>query len=502
MRPPILALLALACHPADPDGSRPTGPLPPDPPAPDAFEPPEGPGGPARTFADDELLTPCGYILGGPGDAEHHNLSVVHDGYLVHPWAPEDGGGGISFLRFDDPCAPEVVGQTWSDRMRETHTLAFGHANGREYLAVDALDPEDGAIGGVGIWDVTDRTAPAWVSEIDTPNFHYPDSYLRVTFSSFWQGPVLYIAAAFTGIHVVDVSDPLNPVLVKTVTFDFPHLVGAFHVIGNLGVAASAGTSHVELLDVSDPWDPRPIPGGSFEVHDGAGTVDNYYFSSVGGRYGLFARKARGGGPIIYDLSDPSAPTYVGDGYTDDGDGGYVYRQSDRLFQGDSNFGLIYDISDPTAPQELARLFVQGDLDTMSPVGNVVIVSVDEKATPGQASTVFPWQAAPDARPPALELFDPPDGAENVPVTGRIGLAFDEWIESASVFEGSFRVTDADGWPLAGTYDVQESLVNFTPDEPLPAGTAIRVVVPAGGITDVSGNPTAEEVRWQFTTAP
>jgi hypothetical protein len=44
--------------------------------------------------------------------------------------------------------------------------------------------------------------------------------------------------------------------------------------------------------------------------------------------------------------------------------------------------------------------------------------------------------------------------------------------------------------------------VNFTPDAPLPADTAIRVQVPPGGITDISGNPVAEETSWSFTTAP
>ncbi|MEQ1506622.1 MAG: Ig-like domain-containing protein, partial [Myxococcota bacterium] len=473
---------------------------------PDGFEPPSGPGGPSRTFDPAELSTPCGYVLGGPGDAEHHNLSVVHDGYLVHPWAPEWGGGGISFLAFDDPCAPVVVGQGWSDRMRETHTLAFGSAGDREYLAVDALDPDEPAVGGVGIWDVTDRTAPTWVAEVDTPNFYYPDSYLRVTFSSFWQGNTLYVSAAFNGIHVIDVSDPTNPVLVNTVTFSPPHLVGAFTVIGDLGIATSAGTSHVVLLDTSDPWNPVALPGGQFDTQsfaaDAAGDAELYYFASIGGRYGLFARKDRGGGPIVYDLADPSHPTFVSEVFTEGGDGGYVYRQGTHLFQGDSNFGSVYDFTDPAAPVELVRVDVQGDLDTISPIGNVMIVSVDEDAVPGQASSVIPWQEAPDTDPPAVEWFRPADDARVVPVTARIGASFDEWIESASVFEGSFRVTDADGWPIAGTFDVQENIVNFTPTEPLPSDAAVRVTVPAGGITDLSGNPTAAEASWTFTTSP
>lgn len=486
-----MLLLLLACREQD-------SPIPPTPPAPDAYEPPEGPGGPARTFTAEELNQACGYILGGPQDVEHHNLAVMHDGYLVHPWAPEDGGGGISFFEFDDPCNPVLVGQAWSERMRETHTLAFGEADGREYLAVDALDPDIYNIGGVGIWDITDRSAPVWVSEIDTPNFAYPDSYLRVTFSSFWQGDVLYISAAFNGIHVVDVSDPLAPVLVRSVTFDPPHLVGSFTVIGNLGMAASAGTQRVWMMDVSDPLDPKPM--STFDTVRADGSIDKYYFSSIGGRYGLFARNERGGGPIIYDITDPTSPVWTGEALTEDGDGGYVYRQGDRLFQGDSNFGAIWDISDATRPQEVARYLVPGDMDTLSPVGNVVVVSVDEGGEPGKATSIFPWRETPDDDPPAIELVNPMPGEEAVALTGRIGVSFDEWVERATVFEGSLRVTDGAGFPIEGSYNVQENIVNFTPAEPLPGKTEIVVHIPAGGITDVSGNPIAEEQRWSFHT--
>ena len=103
---------------------------------------------------------------------------------------------------------------------------------------------------------------------------------------------------------------------------------------------------------------------------------------------------------------------------------------------------------------------------------------------------------------PTLELFDPPDRAERVPTTARIGASFNEWIERASVFEGSMRVTDGLGWPIPGTFNVAENIVNFTPTDPLPADTVIRVVIPAGGIADVSGNPVGEETVWHFTTAP
>jgi hypothetical protein len=471
-------------------------------PAPDAVRP-AGPGAPARTFAPEELFAPCGYVLGGPGDVEHHNLVGMHDGWLIHPWSPEDGGGGVSLLDVRDPCAPAVYGQVSHPHLRETHTLAVGRGDdGREYLAVDMLGdaPE---VGGVGFIDITDRAAPVWVSELATPGFYYPDSYLRVTFASVWVGSTLYVAAAFNGVHVVDVSDPRAPVLVDTVTFDPPHLVGKVEVLGNRLFAFAAGTPRLVELDASDPWAPRPIANGNLEVTDATGEVEQYYYAALGGRYGLFARGERAGGPILYDLTTPGAPVWVGEEVTEGGDGAYVYRQKDRLFQGDSAFGIVWDIADPADPVELARVVKPGDLDTMSPISNVFVFSVDSGGAPGQASSVIPFAEAPDAAPPAPELTDPPEGAVWVPRGGRIGVAFDEWLDGITVHAGSFRVFDtATGRPVPGRFDAMEAVANFTPDAPLAPDTTYVVELPAGGISDAAGNPLAAPYRFRFSTGP
>ncbi len=463
-------------------------------PAPDDWSR-SGPGASSRTFSEDELYAPCAFIVGDERDAEHHNLSVVHDGWLVHPWAPEDGGGGVSFYDVSDPCEPILHGQGYSPTMRESHTLAFGSVEGRDYLAVDYLSEEDGGVGGIGFFDITDPTDPVWVSELDTPNFYYPDSYLRVTFATFWQGDVLYVAGAGNGVLVVDVSDPLAPEVVNQVTFTPPHVVGSVTVVGNLAVVASAGTSRLVLMDVSDPVDPQPIPGGDLDLSFD-GELLNYYFSSVSGRYGYFARNDEGGGPIVVDLTDPMAPDIIGHTPTPDGDGGYVYRNGDRLFQGDSEFGAIWDVADATSPREMMRLDVPGDLDTMSPIGNTVLVSVDSGGAPGEATTVFPWATDPDTRPPVLELTNPREG-QVVPPTARIGLSFDEWVEWASVHPGSVRVTGPDGRPVAGRFNVQEAIVNFTPDASLRRGRHV-VTVPANGVADISGNPVDQTVQVAF----
>ncbi|MFT4627776.1 MAG: hypothetical protein ACI8PZ_006463 [Myxococcota bacterium] len=499
MRVVFAVALVAGCAPAD-SGRSATGAL--VFPAPDAWISATGPGVSHVAFPEEELLQPCAYLTGGEGDSEHYNLSVVHDGYLWFPWAPEDGGGGISVFDLSDPCAPQLIGEGWDDRMRESHSLAFSEVDGREYLAVDyhEVTADGRVLGGVGFWDVTDRAAPAWVSELALPGYYYPDSYTRVTLSTFWVGPTLYVAGAGLGVFVVDATDPLAPALVTTVKLDTPHLVGTFHVVGTTAMSSSAGLSRTVLMDVSDPWAPAPLPGGDFNVVDDDGTWREYYFSNVGGRYGLFARKDHGGGPIIYDISDPAAPERVSQALSPEGDGGYVFRHEDRLFVGESGFGAIYDFSDPSHPVELARLYISGDVDTVTPVGNALIASVDSGADPGQGAAIMPWRAEPDGRGPVVEWHQPAAGATFVPTTARIGLSFDELVESASVFEGSFRVWDADGVPVEGRFNTQESLVNFTPLEPLADDVTYLVEVPAGGIVDVSGNPTSAGLVFRFST--
>ena len=458
----------------------------------------EGPGGPAVSFSEDDLGVACSYLMGAEGESEHHNLVVMHDGYLFMPWAPEDGGGGISWFDVSDPCAPIKVAEGYHEAMRETHTLAFGQVDGREYVVVDSIR-DDGARGGIGVFDITDKDDVQWVSELDLPGFFYPEAYFWVSLSTFWQGDVLYVSTGLLGVFLVDMSDPTNPTLISDEAVQVPaQVTGSFHVIGNLALASSAGSSATSTFDVSDPVDPQVL--STWDVRDGTGDAVAYYFANVGGEYALFARKANGGGPIVYDLREPLDPPFVGDALNLEADGGYVFRHEDVLFQGESEFASIYSFDDPSNMQELLRFDLQGDLDTPTPIGNIAVLSVDSGAASGQPTALMPWRTEPDTRGPELKLTDPADGSIQVPVTGRIGLSFDELLEVRSGHPGSVRVWDQDGALQTGRVQVQESLVNWTPDVPLEPDTTYFVEVPAQGIADSSLNALEESVRFAFST--
>ena len=112
--------------------------------------------------------------------------------------------------------------------------------------------------------------------------------------------------------------------------------------------------------------------------------------------------------------------------------------------------GQPLDMRDLDNIQEIGRGFLPGDLDTVTPYGNIAVLSVDDEAEDGIASVVMPWRTDPDTEAPNLLRTIPADGATNVALTSRIGLGFDEFIEPTSVFAGSVRLYDSSGNAIDG----------------------------------------------------
>ncbi len=474
-------------------------------PYPDAADwgPNAGPGVPARTFTEEELWQNCAYLDGGEKDlTDHHNLVTMYDGYLLMPWAPEWGGGGLTFFDLTDPCAPTVVGSGFSQQMRETHSIGFSHMGG-SWAVVNGI--EGIFDGGIQFWDISDRSAPAAVADLHMPDFVYPDAYAFLTLSVFWQAPYVYVANANNGIAIVDASDPTQPVLVHTMNFDPVIRTGQIQAIGNLLIVTGAETPDTILLDISDPAAPVEIPGGRFEVRSADDEVRDFYFSNSTGGFIYYARKESGGGVIIYDIHDPSAPQYAGE-FHSDGNGAYVFVHEGFAFTGESNFGAVYDVRDHNNITEVNRMQLEGDLDTLTPLGHLTVVAVDDDASPNQGSAIAPWRSDPDTNPPEVTFLWPPDGADDLAITSRFGLTFSEFVDVRSAFEGSVRLyetgTDSALTRVDGYVSAQETIVNFWPAAPLRADTAYTLEIPAGGITDFSGNAIAEPFFAHFRTAP
>lgn len=473
-------------------------------PEPDAWPPQTGPGGPAVSFEPEQLFANCAFLDGGAIDADHHNLVMMFDGYLMMPWAPEFGAGGLTFFDISDPCAPTVVGTNTSAAMRESHAVGFSEVAGRWYAVVTHL--EEGLLntgGGIMFWDVTDPTLPLPLNSLGLPGHLYPDAYARVVQSVFWQGNYVYVGGSDNGVYIVDATDPFNPQLVHQETFEPTLRVGQVQVVGNYLVATAAEGPRTVVMDISIPTIPQPIAGGDFTLLDSEGVAREAYFANVGGGLVWYAVKSGGGGLLAYDITDPTNPTYAGH-FNSGGNGGYVSIKDNLAFVGESSFAGVYDIGNLEAITSVAQLDLEGDLDTATPIGNVVVLSVDADANADQASAIAPYRAEPDTEAPVVDWSVPTDGARGLPITSRIGVTFSEMVAPKSAWEGSVRLYETDSDPVVkvdGIINVQESIVNFTPRAPLFAGTQYTFEIPAGGVVDHNGNAVDETFSITFTTA-
>lgn len=469
-------------------------------PSPTDAPPLRGPGGPERTFTEDELFQPCAYLDGGPDDWDHHNLVGPYRGHLVLPWAPEWSDGGITFFEVSDPCEPVKLADSWDTDMRETHAIGFTHIREGIYQGDWAVVNH---MRGIQIWDVSNPYEPVVAGSVELPNVFYPDSYSRVVLSVFWQYPVLYAAAANNGIFVVDTSNPYEPRMLNHMEFEPGLRSGGVFALGNSLLVAGAETEDAILLDISDPANPQPIPGGRFDVADRDGVPREYYHGNRAGDLALFARKGGGSGPMVYDISDPTAPSFVGD-LPMPNNGGYIFYDEGFLFMGESSAARVYDardMSDIKVVGEVTPDVFPGDLDTITPYGNVAMLSADSDAEDDQGTTVIPWRVEPDHEAPEVMAVSPKDGEVGVALTSRIGVGFNEMVEPSTVFAGSIRIVAEDGTPIDAWGSGQEAIATLFPKGRLLPNTTYTVSVEEGGVTDVNGNAVAETYTWSFTTA-
>lgn len=474
-------------------------------PDPADWGPNAGPGGPAVEFDEADLLVNCAYLVGGDGDIDHHNLVVMFDGYMMMPWAPEFSTGGISFFDVSDPCEPLRMGVGYATSMRETHATGFANIDDRWFAVTNYK--EAGLIqqtGGIAFWDVTDTSVPEMITEMELPGFLYPDAYARVTLSVFWQVPYVYVAGADNGVYVVDARDPTAPELVAQYNFEPTLRAGGIQVIGNAMIVTAAEGPRTVIVDVGVPNVPQPLPGGDFDLLDTMGVAREAYFSNLAGGYMYYAVKNGGGGLLVYDIHDLSAPTYAGE-FNSGGNGGYVFVKDGLAFVGESDFAGIYDVTDPANITQTAVLDLEGDLDTVTPIGNIAVLSVDEEALPDQATAMAPYTTAVDTTPPFVTWSVPSDGATGLVATSRIGVTMSEMVDSKSAHAGSVRLYEkgveealgrVDGW-----ISVQENVINFAPYGVLTPGATYVFEIPAGGVVDYNGNAIEEAFSIELTIA-
>ncbi|MCG8311910.1 MAG: Ig-like domain-containing protein [Pseudomonadales bacterium] len=469
-----------------------------------------GPGLANLSYTQQELFQPIGWINqenGLPGIYPGRkpfgtNLGMMIDGYFFTLFAPDSGQGPGGFMFFDvsDPYNPTLVRRIYepdarTSSLKEPHALGLARINGRRYMAFQSTI-------GIEFWDFTDINDLQKVGEIDLPGVNGGD-YSNVAWQLSWQAPYLYVAGSEQGIYIVDTRDPATPVLADRGDKPNPvpvselggFRVGPIFAFGQqLVISSMENRDGFASLDISDPVNPK--------ILDRIPDLDQFYYASCfnGEKLAVSVR-----GPsarmVLYDLTYPSLFELNADQLNVPGQL-YCAFQDHYVFQGTEDRVHKIDLSDPLNPVDVGSGTMSGPLvrlvdhGQVSPLGNLVFVGNDH----GTGSAFLPHSALPDLNAPKVLITSPRDLAEQVSVTTGIAISFTDVLDFNSITTDSVRILDEAGNTLAGSFSLQNGIVNFVPDQTLKPFTEYQIQVSEAGVTDVMGNKINQGFVSRFTT--
>ena len=308
-------------------------------------------------------------------------------------------------------------------------------------------------------------------------------------------GDYAYVASGYNGVHILDISDPSQPVEVGAYPIDgilvMLKLAGDRLYAGTTGLSSAWG---VYVLDVSDPTHPQQISFGQWcgECH-GIDVVGNigYFADTNGVRIVDFTDPAHpqqlsdthensisvnvsgnlayvpGGSQLrIYDISDPANPTVYG---TFDDPLGFLRQNvvlSGTIAYLNDWWGVrILNIAEPSNPVEVAYYPTSQDTEWLALSGNRLYVAEGSYG-------VEVVDVSNPAVPVRVGGFDTPGSARALAIAGSHLLVADA--------EGGLQI-----YPLASLESAQAGAVACerttgleTPAEPLPARSPRRFSPP------------------------
>lgn len=439
---------------------------------------------PHRDFPADEV----GQIISPQMGERHMNQPSVFNGYAVLA-----GNAIHEIWDISDPYQPQFRAEMISQHAAgeaESHQVTYGQdVLGNFYLATTSGR-------GVDIWNINDMQSPLYMKALTLPGINYGD-VANAVWGLSWQGDYLFVGATSNGIYVIDVSDILQAQVIATVSAtDLGGvLAGPLFVVGNLLVVTTPkGNAGIATVDVSDPVQPVVMDYEHFPPK-----------SYIGGFYGKYATLIT---PfrLIDVTTDPANIQLLHTGEVPKSE--YVSFSDGHLFLGGLRGGTEgvykYDITDPLAPQLVGRVVGRDnrwDDQFSCPVGNLLIICDDQRVGGNYVGGVIGVHAEHrDSVGPMVLYSEPKNGSSNQSIHSKIGFSFTDWIEFTSVDESSFVVRPIGGAPIEGSWGCTYTTLTFTPAEPLSEQTKYEVVLSSGGISDLSGNPIAETFVTTFTT--
>jgi hypothetical protein len=252
---------------------------------------------------------------------------------------------------------------------------------------------------GLQVINISNPSNPVKAGSYDTPG---------AAEGVFVSGNYAYVADGYSGLQVINVSNPSNPA--KAGSYDTPGWAEGVFVSGNYAYLAD-GTSGLQVISISNPS--NPTLSGTYDTPSHAWDV------FVSGNYAYVADGYPSGLQVI-DISNPSTPTLVGSyGGPSAVD---VFVSGDYAYVLDCNLGLlVLNIFNPSNPT------LVGSYDIPETMTEGVFVSANYAYVAEYDSGVQVINISNPSNPVKAGSYDTPGLAVGVFVSGNYIYVADYW---------------------------------------------------------------------------
>jgi hypothetical protein len=212
------------------------------------------------------------------GSGQTNSVAIKGSVLYLSNWAPNVG---LRVFSLANPAQPALI----RTNSTTAHTWDVEVSGNLMFVTItNGLDPPDGGIAGINIYDITNASNPTLLTFIDAG--------MRLVGNAVQYDHDLYFTSK-RWLNVYEISDPTSPQFVRRLSF--MDLAGTSRVRGNYLYVTEGGGIHTFSL-LPDPSDPQEVAYLAIDTRMSCFT-DNYSIGEFGSS-----------SEIILDLTDPANP--------------------------------------------------------------------------------------------------------------------------------------------------------------------------------------------------